>query len=289
MAKIYVDYTGRLSADTLKSAGISGVCRYLSWQPNPKVILWDEYDGLVKGGVDVVLNWEYDTYDWLAGYGVGQIHGREAVRQAQILGYPKEKPIPGSCDFNISRNQWDNGGKGYAQGFAEPVADGGYVPGVYGPWNALQWCHDEIPLIKWYWQAGMSWAWDNNNQDWPNANLIQRRHMSVNGLDTDLNIIGKDWTMAFQNGTPPTDQEIADWWWYFYNGSAAFGNLDPVKSGWNFPRKFEAVYQAVTQNPSTTVVMSEVDKQEIIEGVAAKVTNDLAEAVFERIKAQMDK
>lgn len=291
MTEIYLDYTGRLTADQIRQAGASGVCRYLSWLSNPKVCLKPEYDSLTLDGIDVILNWEFDTYDWMGGAPVGDIHGKEAVRQAKELGYPLGKPIPGSCDFNISRTTWDASGKAYGLAYSAQIASAGYLPGVYGPWNALQWCKEEIPAFGWFWQAGMSWAWDNNNQDWPNANLIQRRHRTINGLDTDVNDVINDWrnTVTLPNWTQAEWDQLRTWVKNaeFMTTRSARG-IDPIRD--------------ITYTDGTEVVAGGISNpymaiEKMISGItvtmtpdlAAKMVNDISEAVYERIKEQFNK
>lgn len=184
---IVVDYSaGRIAPNALKAAGVVGVCRYLSWLPNPKVITKAEYDELVSAGIRVTLNWEFRTLDWLGGSSSGSQHAAEAVNQAKALGYPKGQEIIGSADFDMSRNQWLLAGRAYAIAFANGIRAGGYRPGGYGPYNVLQWLKDEN-IVDAFWQAGMSHAWTNNNQVWPGAHLFQHAHLTIAGTDTDYN------------------------------------------------------------------------------------------------------
>lgn len=189
MSKV-LDYTREISPAALKLADVIGVCRYLSWLPNPKVITIDEYRRLTGAGIRVILNWEYRAVDWMTGATAGDIHGKEAVRQAKALGYPAGQEIIGSADFDMTAKQWDGPCKAYAKAFASAISAGGYRPGVYGPWDVLQWASD-AGYMNVFWQAGMSWAWSGgrNGNDWPGAHLIQRGHMTVGGVDTDWNDI----------------------------------------------------------------------------------------------------
>jgi hypothetical protein len=292
---IYADYTGRLTPEELKAAGVTGVCRYLSWLPNSKCILKAEYDDLVSGGIDVILNWEYYATDWLGGRSAGAVHANEAVRQARNIGYPMGKPIPGSCDFNINRSQWDSTAKAYAESYSSGIRAGGYVPGVYGPWNVLEWCANEIPGFGFFWQAGMSWAWENNNQDWSKANLIQRRHLSIAGEDTDVSDKVKGWKImsdwgnlpAPKNFGYPADVASVDTWAVLRNG-AKTGWSDTDGRGWWIYSILTAILQNTT-NPAVSVTMSADDRNAIVEELKATLINDIADAVFTRLKDQMDK
>lgn len=203
---IVLDYTERIAPSAIKAAGASGVCRYLSWaSASWKVIDKYEYAELDISGIDIYLNWEYAATDWLGGYAKGIAHGREAARQASALNYPRSRPIIGSCDFDMTRSQWESSGRDYATGFMTGLAESGYNSGVYGPWDVLQWCHDE-GLMSFYWQAGMSTSWSGgrNAQAWPHMNLRQRGHKTVGGIDTDWNEIGEPYmTEPYPKGTIP--------------------------------------------------------------------------------------
>jgi hypothetical protein len=192
MTDLVLDYTSRISPAALKLSNVVGVCRYVSvpiastaW----KCITKPEYDELIGAGIDVTLNFEYDARDWLGGGGVGKAHGAIAVSEVAKVGYPKGRVIPGSCDFDMTRAQWDQSGRAYAVAFRDVVRMAGYRPGVYGPWDVLEWC--KSVGYDAFWQAGMSTAWSNgrNANPWPGAHFRQRRHMMVGGTDTDMNDI----------------------------------------------------------------------------------------------------
>lgn len=287
MLDTYLDYTGRLTPDQIRAGGASGVCRYLSWLPNPKVILKPEYDMLISGGIDVICNWEFDAFDWLSGAAGAQMHATEAVRQLKALGYPAGHPVPGSCDFNISRTQWADFGLGYARTYSAIIADAGYMPGVYGPGSVLSWCQNDVPAMKFFWQAGMSWGWLMNNSDWPDAHLIQRRQRTVSGVDTDINDLMKgflmsDWPNQRQLPPPtqfPFDGEVAsvDTQCVLRTGMQTGWSTGDGQGWWIVDRLEKAANRSVT--------LSAQDKQDIINGVTA----GLAEAVFNRFKDQMNK
>jgi hypothetical protein len=188
---IALDYTYRIDPTALKAAGASMVCRYLKPDSAPAYrIGLKEYRELVGAGIQVTLNWEYDDRDWLGGATRGATHGSLAVQQARALGYPAGRVIVGSADFDMTRSEWTGAGRSYAWAFAIAVTDGGYRPGVYGPWDVLTWVREE-GIMDAFWQARMSWAFSQgrNAHDWPGAHLIQRRHITVGGQDCDLNDI----------------------------------------------------------------------------------------------------
>jgi hypothetical protein len=207
---LVVDYAGRISPAALRAAGVTGVVRYLSWWNryggraqavvNPKVILQPEYEQLLAGGVEVTLNWEYDSHDWLSGHGAE--HAQEAVRQARRLGYPQGCTIIGSCDFDITREQWLAGGRAYANQFARAIGAAGYRPGVYGPSDVLQWCADEH-ILGVFWQAGMSIAYSQgrNRHRWDGAQLRQLGRTTIAGVTADISeILVPFWGQATSTG-----------------------------------------------------------------------------------------
>jgi hypothetical protein len=185
---IVVDYTGRIDPAVLRRADVVGVCRYLSWLPNDKVIQIPEYISLTQGGIQVTLNWEFDALDWTHG-GNGGSHGREAVRQARALGYPEGNVIVGSADFNMTFGQWTSNGRAYARGFAQAVRDGGYRPGVYGPWDVLMWVKAE-QIMDAFWQSmSTAHSGEKNANPFPGGHLWQKGHRFIGGSDTDWNEI----------------------------------------------------------------------------------------------------
>lgn len=197
---IVIDATTAPPVDAMRAAGVVGLCRYLSWlyrwggtthtYINPKVIQRPEFDRLHAAGFDIALNWEYDAADWLGGSSAGTAHAAEAVRQAHALGYPAGRVIIGSADFDMTASQWSGAGRAYAAAFSAGVLAGGYLPGVYGPWDVLTWCRD-AGLMRVFWQAGMSTAWSGgrNASPWPGAHLRQRRQIYIGGVDCDANDI----------------------------------------------------------------------------------------------------
>lgn len=211
---VALDYTRRIAPSALKAAGAAYVCRYLSWLPNAKVILKPEYDELTAAGFKVLLNWEYDEHDWLSGAAGAKSHATEAVRQAKLLGHPLGWPIPGSADFDMTRAQWLASGKAYATTYKAVIHDAGYAVGGYGPWDVLQWLHDEVDFDV-YWQSmSTSYSAHRNAQQWPGAHLWQRHGGTVGGVSVDVNDIIKEPVMALT-------QADADLIWNTKIGGAA--------------------------------------------------------------------
>jgi hypothetical protein len=187
MTAIALDYTSRISPISLKAVGAVAVCRYLSWDSLAwKTIKKPEWNELNAAGIQVTLNWEADAQDWLGGAAGALLQATKAVNSAEALGAPQGQVIIGSADFNMSRAQYLSAGRAYAKTFAAICLSAGFRPGIYGPYDVLQWVHDD-GLMDAFWQAGMSTSWNNgrNANRWPGAHLRQRGHMMVAGTDTD--------------------------------------------------------------------------------------------------------
>lgn len=185
---IALDYTSRIVPSALHAAGATVVCRYIAPQAW-KTITASEYAELRAAGIQVILNWESSANDWLDGATGGRADGLSAVAKARALGYPAGSVIVGSADFNATAGQ-RGAVLAYADAFAAALRAGGYAPGVYGPWDVLDWVAGHGGYV-FFWQAGMSTAWSggrNRNQH-PRANLRQRGHKTVGGHDTDWNEI----------------------------------------------------------------------------------------------------
>lgn len=203
-----VDYaSGPIAPTALLAAGVTDVCRYLAplGRGDWKRIKVGEYRDLLAAGLRVTLVWESYATDWLGGGAAGREHGVEAGRQATDLGYPAGATVFGSCDFDLAATEWP-ACRDYVAAFAAALHAGGYRPGVYGPWDALQRCAD-AGLVAVFWQAGMSRAWSQgrNARDHPRAHLIQRAPARIGGTPVDRSdIVVPAWGQASTSGAVMT-------------------------------------------------------------------------------------
>ncbi len=178
----------------LRAQNCSGVCRYLSYDPNGlagKNILASEFQYLTEGSTGVTLVWEWYADDCLGGSAKGGEHGKAAVAQAKALGYPAGCAIYGACDFDVSAAQWNAAGRAYYQAFAKELRNAGFQPGIYGPSDALKWAAED-GSVDFGWQASASWSWSGgrNRQLSPYANLSQDAvGLTVDGQSCDRNSI----------------------------------------------------------------------------------------------------
>ena len=198
------------SIDALRAAGATDVSRYLSYiktNTAPKIITAGEYQALLAAGIAVVLNWEYDTYDFVNTGFDARVAASEALRQANALGYPQRCPIYFSVDFDATAGQWPTI---VARFRAVNDVLGVARTGIYGPWDALEWARRD-GVASWFWQAGMSTSWSagRNAQLWPGAHLRQRRTAIIGGADCDINDIVQA-NYGQTGGGPMSDADIPD-------------------------------------------------------------------------------
>lgn len=166
---------------SLKGLGYSFVSRYLSWLPNGKVITASERDQLLALGINIALNWEYDSTDQTNGAAGGTKDATEAVKQAKALGYPAGSTIYYSADFDVQLSQWNGPIKAYQQAAKAVTNAGGYRFGVYGGLNVIRWGFDS-GILQDGWQT---YAWSGGSWD-SRATLRQVQNgITVLGADCD--------------------------------------------------------------------------------------------------------
>ncbi len=198
------DYTSEISVASLKAAGIVGVCRYVS-RSSWKVLSKGEYDRLRAGGLIVVPNFEDEANGWLGGGSAGTADGVFTGQQVSALGFPKGTVVPNSADFNMSLSEWNSSCKAYAINFAKALEGFGYLAGVYGPWDVLQWCSG-LGTYHMFWQSeSTSFSNYRNANQWPGTDLWQKLPArTVGGTQVDYNQICQP------NWWGVTDMELTD-------------------------------------------------------------------------------
>ena len=162
-----IDYSfgSGLSVNQMKAAGTSFVCRYLSWQPNPKNINKIEFDNLVKAGIHVVLVWEATGRDLVGGFRGGQHDAQEANRQAHVLGAPIIPIYFAPADYDVPEGDQAMINN-YLAGAGSVIGMG--RTGYYGGYWPLSRAADRH-LASWWWQT---YAWSGTNVD-KRAHLYQ--------------------------------------------------------------------------------------------------------------------
>lgn len=184
---IAIDTTVSLSTsqiNALLSNNVSCVLRYVAPQ-SWKRITPEEYKRIVATRMQVVLNWESSANDfsnpntnWLA-------FTHEAVRQAELCGYPHGSVIYFSADENISSSARPT----FERAVRTIMANlGPYQFGLYGPWDALEWA--KALGAKYFWQCmSASYSEWHNAHQWPGVHIWQRHGTSIAGISCDTNDI----------------------------------------------------------------------------------------------------
>lgn len=177
-----LDYSfARPNLAVAKSQGYGFVCRYLSWLPNSKVISPGERDYILGQGLNLALNWEQDARDGLGGSSAGDAHGKEAVRQAINLGYPRGSTIYFSYDWDVTEGQ-QNIVNAHARAAGQHVLAAGYRMAAYGGYWVIKRLFD-AGLIDDGWQA---FAWSGGLWDSRAALRQIRNGVTVGGGDCDI-------------------------------------------------------------------------------------------------------
>lgn len=180
------------SPASLKASSIVGVCRYLSWLPNSKVIKQSEYQAYIAAGIPVLLNWESTGRSWRNGYAAGVKEGAEARRQARALGHPDSRPVIQSIDEDCQPGNLQ-AALAYQRGFND---GGGVGPqGCYSTAFVLDAMHAQ-GLISIGWQTNAR-GWYGNGPDSPHAGLLQRTAkdhpwLPANSYDQN-DVVKADW------------------------------------------------------------------------------------------------
>lgn len=191
--------------ESLRQAGVAGVARYLSWEPNSKVIQKAEYDALLAAGITVMLNWESTGRSWRNGFSAGYAEGKEARRQARALGHPDTRPVIQSIDENVDPHEIHYA-LDYQRGFN---LGGGCGPqGCYSTALVLDAMH-LAGLIIVGWQTNAR-GWYGNAADSQNAALLQRTSKSYpqfpeNSYD-ESDPVRADWGQHPSPSIPPIVQ-----------------------------------------------------------------------------------
>ena len=170
-----IDYSfgSGLSVNQMKAAGVTFVCRYLSWQPNPKNINRIEFNNLVASHLHVVLVWEATGRDLVGGFRGGQHDAQEANRQAHALGAGAIPLYFAPCDYDVPEG--DQGMiNAYLNGASSVIGMG--RTGFYGGYWPLKRAFDGHHM-SWGWQT---YAWSGGNVD-HRAHILQYQNAARMG------------------------------------------------------------------------------------------------------------
>jgi hypothetical protein len=167
------------SDKALAAAGVTFACRYLSHSPAKNLKLL-EASHLSSLGVDLVVVWETTANRALAGHDAGVADANEALRQANRLGMPEDRPIYFAIDFDATAHQLSHEITEYFQGVNEVL--GADRTGVYGGYRQVGAMFD-AGLVGFGWQT---YAWSAGHWD-ARAQIQQYRNdQSIGGVSVDF-------------------------------------------------------------------------------------------------------
>jgi hypothetical protein len=167
------------SDKALAAAGVTFACRYLSHSPAKNLKLL-EANHLSSLGVDLVVVWETTANRALAGHDAGVADANEALRQANRLGMPEDRPIYFAIDFDATAHQLTHEITEYFQGVNEVL--GVDRTGVYGGYRQVGSMFD-AGLVGFGWQT---YAWSAGHWD-ARAQIQQYRNdQLIGGISVDF-------------------------------------------------------------------------------------------------------
>lgn len=184
-----IDYAGWRppSPQWLLQNGFGFVCRYLKILPNSYAITAAEFHALRAAGVEVVLNWEENVYDWQTS---GVSYAQQAKQQAQALG-----AWPCVIYFSVdtgspNMTQVNN----YFAGIASVL--GAEYTGIYGGYYIVTQV-DKRYVTK-FWQT---YAWSNGQ--WAQVHIRQVPGGTSN-YDLDQAMVDNFGQVGVAPPSPPT-------------------------------------------------------------------------------------
>lgn len=168
-----IDYSfARPEPSAITQAGYQFVCRYLASAAG-KAITPSEAQSLQAAGLSLVLVFEDYASQALNGQAQGVADAKEALSQANALGFPADRPIYFAVDFDATPAQ-QAAIDAYLQGAASVI--GADRVGVYGGYWVVKRCLDN-GTAKWAWQTV---AWSGGNID-PRIHIYQNGQSAFGG------------------------------------------------------------------------------------------------------------
>lgn len=195
-----IDYAWeKPSVDSLVSAGVTGVIRYLSTDP-AKNLSHDELDALTTHGIPVALVWETTADRALDGYSAGVEDATQALNQKRSLGLPDTTPIYFAVDTDVTEDQASGICSGYLAGCSAALGNGWFnLLGVYGGYTMIN--AAAVNGIRYLWQTS---AW-SGGQWHPSTTLRQTGQTVIGTVDVDVNTSQRDdWGQYPQAVNEPT-------------------------------------------------------------------------------------
>lgn len=178
----WLDYSAKkLSGDTIRKAGYTGVIRYID-SPGRLAVKHtnlDEFRSHVAAGLRILMVMQTTKTASSGGFPVGQEHARRALAGANHLGYQ------GPIFFTNDRPEMPNPAawRSYLDGAASVL--GIHRVGAYGFRNAMDFA---IGHATYFWQAGRRRDVAPHTHIWQDNNT----QVTVGGITCDRNLILKN-------------------------------------------------------------------------------------------------
>jgi hypothetical protein len=188
----------------MKAAGVTFVCRYLSYDTTGKTATPGEVATLRAAGMALVFVWETTASRALAGMGAGQADATAALSQARGLGLPDDRPIFFAVDFDAVPTEQPKIND-YFSGVASVI--GLNRTGMYGGYGPVSRAFD-AGKIRYGWQT---LAWSNGK--WDGRAGIQQyaieQRMSAQDVDFNRSVLDDygQWTVGDSVAFTATDKE----------------------------------------------------------------------------------
>lgn len=217
-----VDYSfSHPAPSSIKAAGYLGVVRYLGYDfkyeydpgRNRRTICPRERDELFAQGLDIALVWETTANMVLGGSSAGAKDGVEANRQADYLGFPKDRPIYIAVDFQAYGYQYAT-----IDGYMKAFNAAGRPVRLYGHYDIIEYFGGGWQCAAWSGQgSGTGGSSNSGGRDMyrrvSSKALMYQRIGYVLGNSCDENeVYVEDWGQwkysgASQPSTPVQDSE----------------------------------------------------------------------------------
>lgn len=299
MAQV-LDYSAGLpGAANIARAGFNGAARYIGFPERRKCTNRNELDAFSRTGLGMALVFQDGTGDFLGGYSAGQQNARVARLHADVIEFPRNRPVYMAIDRDVVAEHDFGLMLAYLNG-AGSVLGAGNV-GVYGEFDVVRRAL-EAGHASFGWQTA---AW-SSGRHYSGADLYQRiGSVQVGGISCDVNdVLSADWgqhnyeraaAVAVNRGDTVLIRGSAA---KFHTQAMAAGglktNLDASTAGADpvlFPRLdvSDAVWNALEQR--TIAVDAVPGKLDAIlghlEALHTAITSDLAATLAPLIVAEM--
>jgi Domain of unknown function (DUF1906) len=181
-----VDYAwGRPSMTSLKTAGVTFACRYLSHDTTGKNLTLSEARTLAAAGIWVVVVWETTAQRAMSGHGAGVADAQDADAMARACGMPAGRPIYFAVDFDASASD-QSAINAYLDGASSVI--GKNRVGIYGGVHPVSRALDDNHC-EWAWQT---YAWSGGALD-------TRSHIYQYSNDHTIGGVGLDYDRSLKD------------------------------------------------------------------------------------------